>query len=46
MTAEIKQTYDLLKFAMHLTALINTSEATRKVERPKRKRQMYKCHEP
>ena len=25
---------------------INTSEATKKAERPNRERQMYKCHEP
>ena len=59
-TAEIMQTYDLLKFAFiarsngssfllvtqYEMPFINKSEATKKVERPKNKRQMYKSHEP
>ena len=60
-TAQIMQTYDLLKFAstrsngsiasfllitQYEMPFINKSEATKKVERPKNKRQMYKWHEP
>ena len=59
-TAEIMQTYDLLKFALarpngssfllitqYEVPFINKSEGgTKKVERPKNKRQMYKWHEP
>ena len=58
-TAEIMQSYDLLKFALarsngssfllitqYEMPFINKSEATKKVERPKNKRQMYKWHEP
>ena len=58
-TAEITQTYDLLKFAIarqtaqyfflktqYEVPFTNKSEATKKVERPKIKRQMYECHEP
>ena len=60
-TAEIMQTYDLLKFAFiarstgssfllvtqYEMPFINKSEGgTKKVERPKNKRQMYKWHEP
>ena len=58
-TAEITQTYDLLKFAIarsngsgfylqqkNEVPFRNYSEAPKKVARPKRKRQMYKWHEP
>ena len=56
-TAEIMQTYGLLKFALarsngsnfllitqYEMPFTNKSEATKKVERPKNKRQMYKWH--
>ena len=30
----------------HEVPLMNTNKATKKVKRPNRERQMYKCHEP
>ena len=57
-TAEIMQAYDLLKYAIARSngsnspynkiqsALHNQEWSDEKVERPKRKRQMYKCQKP